>query len=214
MPIFRIETGLGYYADVPGVAGLAMIRNLEARFGPLAFHDVAHTDETPARRWSRTSPQHVGKKTLARLFPPGFFAMSFAVVRHPAERMRAVYSFQRDVEGAIPKSTDFHDWLEDIAERTLDEPWVFDNAVRPRSDFVPDKATVFRVEDGPEPVAAWLDGLGEGAGPVPGFGDDPRAPELSDIDLDLISELYAADFARFGYAGGKPALRVRHSAAG
>ena len=138
MPIFRMPEGrLGYFADVPGCAGTAMIRALEARFGRLAFHDPVHNEAPRVRRWSRTSPQHVGWRSLSRLFPPDFFAASFAVVRHPVARMRAVYAFQRDVEGAIPRSTDFHDWLEDIAERTRDEPWVFDNAVRPMVDLVP-----------------------------------------------------------------------------
>ena len=207
MPIFRTDPGLCYFADVPGCGGAAMIRHLEARYGPLAFHDPAHTEAPPTRRWSRTSPQHVGRKTLARLFPPGFFAASFALVRHPAERLRAVYAFQRDVERTIPQTTDFHTWLDDIAERILDDPFVFDNALRPMADLVPEEAEAFRLEDGPEPVAAWLEGLdGYLGGPWPALVLPPAAgggPELSAFDLDRIAELYAEDFARFGYGGDK-----------
>jgi hypothetical protein len=214
MPILRTAAGLCYFADVPGCGGATMIRHLEARFGPLAFHDHAHNDGPPSKRWSRTSPQHVGHKTLTRLFPPGFFAASFAVVRHPVERLRAVYAFQRDVEGTIPQSTDFHDWLEDISERILEEPFVFDNAVRPMADLVPEDAEVFRLEDDEGPLAAWLDRLAgcPGQGSAPELRQDPRdGPVLSSLDLDRIAELYAADFARFGYEadGAAPPRRRR-----
>ncbi len=204
MPIFRMPGGLGYFADVPGCAGAAMIRHLEARFGPLAFHDPTHNEAPRGQRWSRTSPQHVGRKTLQRLFPPGFFAANFAVVRHPVDRIRAVYVFQRDVEGTIPQSTAFDEWLEDIAERTPDEPWVFDNAVRPMADMVPAEAEVFRLEEGEEAVTAWLDGIAGAAGPELDLAVQEAAlPDLSPFDRDRITELYAADFARFGY-GAEP----------
>jgi hypothetical protein len=200
MPIFRLPRGLGHYADVPGCGGVAVLRQLEARFGPLAFYDPSHTEAPPAQRWSRTSPQHVGRKSLARLFPPDFFAASFAVVRHPVDRLRAVYAFQRDVEGAIPRSTEFHEWLEDIAERTLDEPWVFDNAVRPMTELVPEDAQVFRLEDGADAVTAWLDAIAGRPGPA--LAIEPARgtlPEVLPFDLDRIAELHADDFARFGY---------------
>lgn len=200
MPIFRMGQGLGYFADVPGCAGAPMVRHLEARFGALAFHDPTHNDAPRVQRWSRTSPQHVGRKTLQRLFPPGFFTASFALVRHPVDRIRAVYVFQRDVEGAIPQGTTFDEWLEDIAERTSDEPWVFDNAVRPMADMVPAEAEVFRLEEGAEAVTAWLDGIAGEAGPPLTLAAEEKAlPDLSPFDLDRIAELYAADFARFGY---------------
>ena len=200
MPVFRTGAGLGYFADVPGCGGAGVLRHLEARFGALAFHDPSHTEAPRPQRWSRTSPQHVGRKTLKRLFPPGFFAASFAVVRHPVDRILAVYAFQRDVEGEIPEATSFDEWLEDIALRMEDEPWVFDNAVRPMSELVPEDARVFRLEDGLEAVTAWLDGLAGEEGPA--LAPDPvrgRLPEPSAFDLDRIAELYAGDFARFGY---------------
>lgn len=201
MPIVHAARGLCYFADVPGCGGAAMIRHLEARFGRVAFHDPAHTDGPPGARWSRTSPQHVGRKTLARLFPPGFFAASFALVRHPVDRLCAVYAFQRDVEGTIPRTTVFHEWLEDIAERILDEPFVFDNAVRPMADLVPEDAEVFRIEDGPVPIAAWLDRIAGAPGPALELRPVATADQKpSPVDLDRIADLYAADFGRFGYA--------------
>lgn len=211
MPIFRTPRGLCYFADVPGCLGAAMIRYLEGRFGSLAFHDAAHTEAAPAQRWSRTSPQHVGRKTLKRLFPPDFFMASFAIVCHPADRLGAVYAFQRDVEGAIPASTGFGEWLEDIAERMVDEPFVFDNAVRPMVDLVPEGAEVFRLEDGLDDLVTWLDRQAGVEGPalqLPAVAGG--VPEPSWFDLDRIAEIYAADYVRFGYGKGEGAAPRPH----
>ena len=215
MPIFRMATGLGYFTDVPGCGGVAVVRHLEARFGPLAFHDRTHTDAPRIKRWSRTSPQHIGRATLGRLFPADFFVASFALVRHPVDRLRAVYAFQRDVEGAIPRSTDFGDWLEDVAERMDAEPWVFDNAVRPMADMIPDDAEMFRLEEGTAALDAWLDRVagapGPALGPVPPTGLDV---EVTPFDRDRIAEIYAADFRRFGYAADGPAAAIPAPKAG
>jgi hypothetical protein len=205
MPIFRMDTGLGYFTDVPGCGGAAVVRHLEVRFGPLAFHDPAHTDAPRSQRWSRTSPQHIGRKSLQRLFPADFFVASFTLVRHPADRLRAVYAFQRDVEGAIPRTTGFGDWIEDVAERMHEEPWVFDNAVRPMADMIPDEAEVFRLEEGTEAIDAWLDKVsgvpGPALGPVPPTGIEV---EVTPFDRDRIAEIYDADFRRFRYGADGP----------
>ena len=214
MPIFRLPAGgLGYFADIPGCHGAATILGLEARFGELAFYNSTHTDAPRSKRWSRTSPQHVGRATLKRLFPADFFAVSFAVVRHPLDRLRAVYLFQRYVEGAVPRSTDFHDWLEDTAERMEDEPWVFDNAVRPMTEMIPEGAEVFRLEDGTAAVDAWLDRLAAAPGPAiaPTAGD--AGILVSPFDLDRIVEIYAADYARFGYGAEPGDVRTQPAAA-
>lgn len=199
MPIFRTARGPGYFADVPGCGGVAMLRHLEARFGPLAFHDPSYTGAPPPARWSRTSPQHVGRRTLARLFPPDFFAVSFALVRHPVDRLCAVYAFQRDVEGTIPAATGFGEWLEDVAERLEEDPFVFDNAVRPMADLVPEEARVFDLDD-VAGLAAWLDDLAGAPGPALALEPTGAAGDaLPALDLDRIAELYAVDFRRFGY---------------
>ena len=201
MPIFRLSAGgLGYFADIPGCGGGATIRSLEVRFGPLAFHDPLHTETPRSNRWSRTSPQHVGRATLPRLFPAGFFVASFALVRHPVDRMRAVYVFQRQVEGAIPEATDFGEWLEDIAERSSMSPPSSTMRGRWPTSF-PRTPRFFRQEDGPGPVAAWLDPLLPKR-PAQALLEFPAAPPRSSLRPPMSIALRNSmprDYARFGY---------------
>ena len=181
------------------------------RFGPLALVDTGHLARPPERRWSRTSPQHVDRASLARLFPDGFFAASFAVVRHPVSRLVSAYHFQREVEGAAPEGTGFSDWLADLPERLAEEPFAFDNHVRPMDEMVPEGAEIFHLEHGLDAIVPWIDA-------VAGGGDGPRAiPKVNEkapggakavpteADLARIAQVYAADFARFGYRPGEKA---------
>jgi hypothetical protein len=215
IPLFHTPSGLILFAHVPKCAGTAVERYLEAAFGPLAFLDSRYNSLPARRRWTRTSPQHADAASLQRLFPPGFLHASFAVVRHPVPRMVSAFRFQRDIEGRIPPDTGFEDWLAGLAGNR--RPWAFDNHVRPMADMVPDQATVFRLEQGWDPVIDWLQTLCAPGQTLP--RDMPRhnvldqrlaqsgrsAPAVcpGPRAIDLIARFYTADFHRFGYVPGE-----------
>lgn len=208
MPIIKADTRLVYYAHVPKCGGSSVNWYLRERFGALVFYDNAHTEQPPETRWSRTSPQHIDRASLARLFPDGFFDAIFTIVRHPVSRLTSAYHFQLDMERSIPVDTTFSDWLLDLEERAAEDPFVFDNHVRPMTEIVPEGAHVFHMEHGLDGLVPWFDALtGETSGPraVPRFnekgrntGDTTKAAPTAD-DIALIADLYAADFLRFGY---------------
>lgn len=210
MPIFKAGGKLVYYAHVPKCGGSAVGWYLTERFGPIAFEDRNHTRHDPKTLWSRTSPQHIDRVSLDRLFPEGFFGAAFTIVRHPVARLVSAYHFQLEVEKIIPASTGFSDWLEDLADRRRDNPFVFDNHVRPMAEIVPEGATVFHMEHGLDALVPWFDALtGTTAAPraLPRINERgtyaaapaPRA-EPSDWDMMRIVEIYGEDFSRFGYA--------------
>ena len=177
--------------------------------------DPRHNAQPPQDRWSRTSPQHIDRASLARLFPDGFFDVVFTIVRHPVARLVSAYHFQRDVEQTIPAVVTFSDWLADVEERLHEDPFCFDNHVRPMVEIVPEGAEVFHVEHGLDCLVDWFDTL-TGSPDAPrallrvnekgAYGGD-RAPKAdpTQADLDNIARLYAADFARFGYVIDDPA---------
>ena len=227
MPIFRCRGKLIHYAHVPKCAGSAVNRYLAARFGPLAFQDEDHMARPEAQRWTRSSPQHVDRAAMTRLFPEGFLDASFTIVRHPVARLTSVYAFQIEVERTIPPDTAFSDWLATLPAALERDPRVFDNHVRPMDDIVPPNAHVLRLEEGMAPLVAWLDALeGEARGPREvahanrrsdrraGRRSSPTAPPArpSPADLELIGSVYARDFDRFGYRLEEP--RPRSGAAG
>lgn len=222
MPIVRIASDLVYYAHVPKCAGSAVEDYLIDRFGPLAFLDRKFGHTPRKGSWSQCSPQHVDRHSLEKLFPPGFFTASFAVVRHPAIRMKSAFLFQEKIN-LLPAGTSFERWLRGLPARLEQQPYLMDNHVRPMDDMVPLEARVFRLEDGLEAIIPWLDELeGTARGPrvFPASNETGqikrrrhkrrldrwrhklfpvRPPVLDERLCQVIHELYPQDYQRFGY---------------
>lgn len=209
MPIFKAGNKLVQYAHVPKCGGSAVAWYLRSRFGDLAFADNRHTRHEPLSVWSRTSPQHIDAVSLGRLFPDGFFDATFTIVRHPVPRLISAYHFQLEVEKSISEQVIFSEWLEDIQELRRDNPFLYDNHVRPMSDIVPEGATVFHMEHGLDALIPWFDSItGQAAEPraIPQVnkrgeysGGKTQRAKPTQADLERIAEIYAADFERFGY---------------
>src|SRR5690606_34944645 len=101
MPVFRIGDRLHYYAHVPKCGGSSVEAYLKARFGGLAFLNTRFLDLPEARRWTRSSPQHLPWDAFTRLVPADWIASSFAVVRHPVRRLVSAFQYQVEVEGTV-----------------------------------------------------------------------------------------------------------------
>ena len=211
MPFFRLRQQLIYFAHVPKCAGTSVEAYLQRRFGALAFRDQFHYRD-PGPRWTVTSPQHVTAADLERLIPVKYFAARFTVLRHPVPRLVSVFRFQRDWEQRIPPETRLSAWLEDLRAKGGADPHAFDNHLLPMSAFVPEGTDVFRLEEGLNPVIAWLDRLqGEELAPrempvinthgglMAKRGSQPAPVTVTPADREMIAELYAEDFSRFGY---------------
>lgn len=217
MPIVRAGPLLVYFAHVPKCGGSAIEAYLGARFGALAMLDSRHHYTESERRWSRTSPQHISLAVRDKMFPAGFFDHSFAVVRHPVDRLVSAYHFQLEIEQLPSARMGFSLWLEQLPEMMEENPFIFDNHTRPMVELVPEDAQVFHLEHGLDALVPWFDTL-------TGRKDAPRAVRPTNerrgrkgagtktvptpADLVAIEELYAADFERFGYRIGEKAPDV------
>ena len=212
MPISKIAGKLIYFAHVPKCAGTAVELYLQARFGPLALIDQRHTLHPPGTVWPRSSPQHIDRVSLGRLIPPGFCDASFALVRHPVDRILSTYHFQSEVQEIIPADQTLTDWLADLSGLMAADPFYADNHCRPMGDLVPPDAVVFQLEAGLAPVVDWLDGQAgnrDGARVIAAVnvrGSRPHHPRTltprrwpTAADIATIEQLYAADMDRFGY---------------
>lgn len=211
MPIIRHRGKVIHFAHVPKCAGTAVVRYLTGRIGQVAFWDSHYLAVPAPDRWTASSPQHAPHDVLARLFPASFFDARFAIVRHPVDRMAAVYLFQTEKEGSVSAEMRFEDWLRAIPDLPTEQPFIYDNHIRPMVDFVPEDAVIFRMEDGMENVQAWIDET-FGLAPDPAHPQIPRINtryrrlggtlpkfEISAEARALVADLHAGDFERFGY---------------
>lgn len=208
-----------YFAHVPKCGGTSVEKYLRKRYGPVAFRDPTDRRSDVAAHWSRSSPQHVDGATLARLFPEDFFDAKFAVVRHPVARMVSVYNHHfRDLGGAAP-NIGFGDWLTEMTEQRMSDPYLLDNHLRPICDFVTgDTYEIFRLEDGLDPVAAALHDILDYPGDPGRIGHHNkragplRPEELSEAECALVADIYAGDFAKFGYSTAERAGAITRPA--
>jgi hypothetical protein len=212
MPIAQLPDGrLLYFAHVPKCGGSAVEDYLARRFGPLGLFDWSHLKRPPSERATISSPQHLTAMQIARLFPPGIFVASFAVVRHPVSRMVSEYAYDSKISGravALDERADFAAWLDEALDEVGRDPTVRDNHLRPQSDFVPQDARVFAFESGLAPIILWLDSMAGGAdgprdmtvqnpGPMP--AESRVARLVGPRQRALIAQRFAVDFERFGY---------------
>lgn len=209
MPFYKPDGRLHYYAHVPKCAGISVEAHLEARFGDLGFRDDDYNRRWPERsRWSRSSPQHILWRDLTRIVPESWIASVFTVVRHPAARLVSAFNFQATKARTIPPGLTIDAWFEDYLALRESYPFDHDNHLVPQSDFAPASAVFFRLEDGLAAVSDWLDerfgaGGGDGIGHMnESAPDEARFTEeegISDALAARIDEVYAEDFARYGY---------------
>lgn len=164
MPIYRHMGKLIYFSHIPKCAGTSLTVCLERRFGKPAFQDRDHISNPRRKPWTRTSPQHIDKESLGRLFPEDFFDLSFAVVRDPVSRLKSVYLFQKYKERSIPKWMGFTMWLLLLEKGRRFQPYVYDNHVRPQTEFLVPGARIFKLEEGLGNVVSMLDEFFGGLG--------------------------------------------------
>jgi hypothetical protein len=215
MPICRAAGKLIHFAHVPKCAGTAVEKYLEARFGALGMIDRRFGARSPAEAWSLSPPQHMPEAVRRDLLPDSLFDAQFAIVRHPAARLRSVFLFQREIERALPPRMGFVPWLKTLPRTLALDPYALHGHLRPMVETVPEPAQLFRLEDGLDAVVDWLDDLtGDPAGEdlrqiapdnvlaarMKHLGRDMPDLRLTPVACALVAEIYAEDYTRFGYA--------------
>ncbi len=221
MPLFRHDGDIYFFAHVPKSGGSTIEHGLQDAGLTLSFLD-ADWRGPDVPDWNRSSPQHVPRDVLARLFAPGFFDHSFACMRDPVDRFLSAFNFNRNLDH-IPHRQSLRRFLDRLESSGNHFENRFDNHFLPADRLVPEGCTVFHLEHGLAPLAAWLKKRSGGAITVdfghhnkfiPAPPNRPKglidtiisdAPETDHITADMlegdirdwIKDLYAADYRRF-----------------
>lgn len=207
MPLFQAAGSVHHYVHVPKCAGQSVEEYLQTRFGSLAFLDNRFYKTPPSQRWTKTSPQHAEAAAIETLFPQGWIASRFTVVRHPLTRFASSYNYYLANLKRIPRLMGPEEWFAEYVGFADRRPHYLDNHLRPQTQMVPDGTTVFRLEDGMAPLVGHLDKLARNDdGPREiGHGhqtENLEGMEKSPLKATFLRDLktyYAADFKRFGY---------------
>lgn len=219
MPLVRINSYLLHFVHVPKTGG-SSIKSYLAEKGKVALYCW------PPVEWGRTSPQHMDSAAHSAMVPNGFCDASFIVFRDPVERMVSEFRYRAArgstalgleharcdtvewIDGAILTGS-FDRWVDIVLNLYKSDPFLYDNHIRPQSEFWCEGLTLFFFEDGIERVFDWIDqtcDLPERAIAPKAANRSPRIPvEMSDRTRRRIEAFYAADYALF--------LRLRAQAA-
>lgn len=198
------------FVHVPKAGGTSMERMFRRSGWKMRFHATRKT-EPALMAVRRCSPQHYHAELLTQVLAINRFDETFVVVRDPIARFRSEYMMRtraRHPDGPPVDGASVEAWADQALTRYAGDPFAFDNHLRPQVEFLLPGASVHRLEDGLEAVAADLGArLGEEIVTDVPRGQDSRersGRNSSDVELTpaleaRLREFYAEDFARFGY---------------
>ena len=95
MPILKKGNKIIYFSHIPKCGGTAIEQYCKDTGIEIAFLDRLYNLQFSKNVWNNTSPQHIDKKSLYRLFPKQFFSDYFTVVRHPIDRFKSAFIYQK-----------------------------------------------------------------------------------------------------------------------
>ncbi|WP_061960870.1 sulfotransferase family 2 domain-containing protein [Demequina flava] len=155
------------------------------------------------------TPQHIHGSVLQQLYKLDRFDGIFTYVRDPLRRTVSEYLWrnQRN-ENLDPGAPAFEAWVREAIKKTMADPYVYDNHMRPQHEFLVPGTRVYKFEDGLETGLADLErvtGL-EIPSSVPRnhSGSDLSGVSSSDVQINdnirkLVADFYAEDYRIFGY---------------
>ncbi|SLN38471.1 Sulfotransferase family protein [Roseivivax jejudonensis] len=224
MPVLRANGRVVFFSHVPKTGGTSVEAYMRAK-GPVALYT-----ENRAAEGLRATPQHLHRAVIDAMVPEGFFDASFAILRDPMARLMSEYRWRASRRGYViqrdpPRVTKmlrkvskrlgrkrlvFDEWVALTLDGYGRDPWIYDNHIRPQTEFVAEGDTLFRFEDGLEPVYRWIDGA-TATDPAEGtfwFKKTEGRLEItpSETTRARVRAFYAADYelwARLGRGGSE-----------
>lgn len=164
----------------------------------------------------KASPQHLHAEVLDLFLNYDRFDQVFTIVREPFQRFKSEYYWQK--QNHLTNLT-VPDWIEYTLKEYQQDPYLYDNHIRPQADFIPacDHLNIYKLEeDGVEQAKTLL----QSAAPSMSLRDHLRtitstlllkagnqktSQKLPDVEeafsdeAELILELYAEDYETFQY---------------
>lgn len=157
------------------------------------------------------SPQHMHAALIKEIVKPDKVDKIITLVREPLTRLRSEYSWQltQGLTEVEPKI-----WLDKIFDLYANDNFIYDNHIRPQSEFILEGSSVFKLEENgiekaleelPERKDGWLVDLMNSIkiNKKKKLKETSKSAEIIksfDERKDYIYEFYKIDYELFGYA--------------
>lgn len=207
MPVFRKDERKFLFVHVPKTGG----SSIERAFADAGYDTMYRDGRVGKRSWNdirRCTPQHMHREVLEMLFRTERFDGIFMVVRDPVARLQSEYLWRHRAKDFTIDGRSVEKWAAKTFSQFRSAPYIFDNHIRPQIDFLLDRATVFRFEDGLDTVAKalnkrWDLGIAE---ELPRVREGHTTTNYSSRDVEvtpslrqMLADFYGEDFEQFGY---------------
>lgn len=203
MPLARVNGCVLHFIHIPKTGGSSVNSYLRTR-GDLALYSRDPLD------WMQVSPQHLHRSAALRVLPPGFCDAEFTILRDPVQRIRSEYRYRAarlaQASGQTSSAVEWHDgrafgdgfeaWVKAVLRDWNHNPCLYDNHIRPQSDFWRPGIKTFLFEDGLGQVFDWIDRVAGLPDTGPHIHENPGAAIEVSLSRSIegeIREFYRAD---------------------
>lgn len=146
MPVFRIGGKLVLFIHIPKAAGTSIEAMLGLHPQCSSVHCLETGTDNAFNAAAFCSPQHFHAELLKTIFNIRQFDFVFTVIRDPLCRLLSEHTMRIQRKDIADQSFDL--WYAIAREQRLENPYVYDNHLRPASEFILDCCHVFDLGDG------------------------------------------------------------------
>ena len=203
MPLYRINGRTLLFTHIPKTGGSSVEASLRAQ-GSEALNDMAYLHNK--KNFSKCSAQHFHAPILNRLAPEGFVDANFAILRDPIARLKSEFRYRQWLKTKYPhkwgkwikgEPSEINEWVKLSLRGYEKNPFIYDNHLRPQSEFLRADTQTFRLENGLGAVFDWISQV-MGTAVKPPSKTKLKSPDISaelsqDTEADVRS-FYAADY--------------------
>jgi hypothetical protein len=193
MTLLFSEAGVIYFAHIPKTGGSSISSAMINAGAKRALHARSNLG------YLRCPPQHMHRDLYIKLIPKEALSASFAVVRNPVDRLVSEFKYLRRLNMI---DQNFPDFVRDAFSKYKDNNYIYQNHIRPQSQFVTNWMTVFKFENPAglqKAVNFACDAL---TLPRQKIGKENASSNIVEVDStlrEIIIEFYKSDCDRFNY---------------
>ncbi len=143
MPLFTRQDRSVLYIHVPKTGGTSVEHFLTANGFAAEYLDAGGAGSLNSYR--RCPPQHMHAQQLMAILRPWRCGYVFATVREPLARIVSEYRMRARTQDGFPR---LPAWVDQSLKRYAEDPYIFENHLRPQVEFIIPGCDVFRQEDG------------------------------------------------------------------